>query len=77
MNQEIKSASPTSEDVAAHYTAAPEHLRLDSRTGKLEKKRLQDFMQRFLPPPPAVGLDVGGEPGCTLPGLQAGAIKSI
>ena len=63
MERQFESNSPTPEDVAAHYKAKPEELRLESRTGMLEKKRLQDFMQRFLPPPPSVILDVGGGPG--------------
>lgn len=63
MDQDPDSTSPTAEDVAAHYKAKPEDLRLNSRTGMLEKERLQEFMQRFLPPPPAVILDVGGGPG--------------
>jgi len=63
MEEHSESTSPTPEDVAAHYKAKPEELRLNSRTGSLEKKRLQDFMQRFLPSPPAVVLDVGGGPG--------------
>ena len=63
MEQPTPSTSPTPENVAAHYTAKPEEFLLDSRTGKLEKKRLQDFMQRILPPSPAVVLDVGGGPG--------------
>jgi ubiquinone/menaquinone biosynthesis C-methylase UbiE len=49
-------------DLAAYYAAGKEQGRL-SGWGRLELVRTQALLDRHLPPPPAVVLDVGGGPG--------------
>ena len=59
-------------EVLAHYEAAAEAGRLGTEVGRLELVRSQEIIRRFIPPPPAVVLDVGGGPGayaCWLAGL--------
>ena len=59
-------------EVLAHYEAAAEAGRLSTAVGRLELVRSQEIIGRFIPPPPAVVLDVGGGPGayaCWLAGL--------
>jgi len=52
------------EDWVAHYEAADEQGRLTAvASGRLEFIRTQELLARFLPPPPAVILDVGGAAG--------------
>lgn len=54
----------SAQDWIAHYEAAEEHARLTARpTGRLEFIRTQELLARFLPPAPAVVLDVGGAAG--------------
>jgi SAM-dependent methyltransferase len=50
-------------DVVAHYEAVAEQSRLSADTGRLEFARTCEVIARFLPPAPAVVLDVGGGPG--------------
>lgn len=50
-------------EIAAHYAAGVEAARLSSGTGLLEMARTRELLTRYLPPPPAVILDVGGGPG--------------
>jgi SAM-dependent methyltransferase len=50
------------EDITAYYGRGEEQHRL-SGWGRLEFVRTQELLERFLPPPPAVVLDVGGGPG--------------
>lgn len=57
------SHSPTPEDIAAHYASGYEADRLQARAGQLERERTRELLARFLPPPPATILDVGGGPG--------------
>jgi ubiquinone/menaquinone biosynthesis C-methylase UbiE len=51
------------EPIAEHYASGYEEDRLNAGSGKLERHRTQEFLTRFLPPAPAVILDVGGGPG--------------
>lgn len=50
-------------DIAEHYNEGREQNRLSSGAGQLELFRTQELLQRFLPPSPAVILDVGGGAG--------------
>lgn len=51
-------------EILAHYGEAfSERDRLAGGDGLLEKLRTQALLERYLPPPPAVVLDVGGGPG--------------
>jgi len=55
--------SPTSEAIAAHYASGYEADRLQRGAGRLDRERSRELLGRFLPPAPAVILDVGGGPG--------------
>lgn len=46
-----------------HYAEGAEEQRLATGVGQLELVRTQEILRRFLPPSPAVILDVGGGPG--------------
>jgi SAM-dependent methyltransferase len=48
--------------IQAHYALGVERPRLE-RDSSLELLRSQELLERFLPPPPASVLDVGGGPG--------------
>ena len=50
-------------EVLAYYEARRERDRLSAGGGRLEWARTWDLLERHLPPPPAVVLDVGGGPG--------------
>jgi ubiquinone/menaquinone biosynthesis C-methylase UbiE len=50
-------------EMIAHYQTADEAGRLSSGVHQLELARTQEILERYLPPPPAVVLDVGGGPG--------------
>ncbi len=63
MSRAKDSASPTPKEVAAYYASGNEADRLQSRTGRLDGERSRELLTRFLPPPPARILDVGGGPG--------------
>lgn len=59
-------------DIAAHYAQGVERARL-STSSRLEVERTWVLLQRFLPAPPAVVLDVGGAEGAyALPLARAG-----
>ncbi len=49
-------------DIAAHYSQGVERDRVTT-WGRLEAERTRALLARFLPPPPAVVLDVGGAEG--------------
>jgi ubiquinone/menaquinone biosynthesis C-methylase UbiE len=49
--------------IVSHYASGYEAARLDSGSGKLERERSHELILRFLPPPPATILDVGGGAG--------------
>jgi ubiquinone/menaquinone biosynthesis C-methylase UbiE len=59
MNDSNRSQEPISE----FYEVYPEAERLSSPAGQLEFERTKDILTRYLPPPPAVVLDVGGGSG--------------
>lgn len=50
-------------EVTAHYEVSDEAGRLLHISGQLERVRTQEILMRYLPPPPAVVLDVGGGAG--------------
>lgn len=50
-------------EVLAFYNAFDEDGRLEAGSGPLELVRTQEILSRFLPPPPAAILDVGGGTG--------------
>lgn len=50
-------------DVEKHYASGYEDERLKSGSGKLELARVRELMDRYLPPPPALVLDIGGGTG--------------
>ena len=49
-------------EILTHYENSNEAQRLSSGVGQLEWVRTQELVKRYLPPAPAVILDVGG--GC-------------
>ncbi len=49
--------------IVSFYTAADEKGRLASGTGPFEFARTKEILKRYLPPPPAVIIDVGGAAG--------------
>ena len=51
------------EDIISHYAQIQEEERLLTGSGALEYARSQELIDRYLPPLPAVILDVGGGPG--------------
>jgi ubiquinone/menaquinone biosynthesis C-methylase UbiE len=51
------------DDCLEHYGAGVEEGRVDRGTSSLEFERTKELLDRFLPPPPASVLDVGGGPG--------------
>jgi hypothetical protein len=71
------SESPTPEDVARHYASGYEANRLVSGTGRLDVERSRELLTRFLPPPPARILDVGGGPGGYSLWLRSAAMRFI
>jgi len=52
-----------SDEIAGHYAAGQEAARLARGQGELERIRTQAILDRFLPPPPALVVDVGGAAG--------------
>lgn len=50
-------------DIVEHYTEGHEQDRLAQGAGRLEALRTQELLQRWLPPAPAVVLDIGGAAG--------------
>jgi ubiquinone/menaquinone biosynthesis C-methylase UbiE len=57
-------------DIEAHYSQGVERDRLTT-WGRLEAERTRDLLARFLPPPPAVVLDIGGAEGAYALGLAS------
>lgn len=51
------------EQIASYYALGLERDRLANGAGALEFARTQSLLERFLPPAPAVIVDVGGGPG--------------
>lgn len=50
-------------EILGYYNLAQEEMRLYKGEGQLERTRTQEILNRFLPPPPATLLDVGGGAG--------------
>ncbi len=63
MARDKDSQSPKPEEVAEHYASGYEADRLQKGTGNLDRERSREILKRFLPPAPAIILDVGGGPG--------------
>jgi SAM-dependent methyltransferase len=53
----------TTNEILQYYARGGEQVRLDNGQGRLEFLRTQELLRRYLPPPPASILDVGGGPG--------------
>lgn len=53
----------TPDEITEYYSRGEEQTRLEKAQGQLEALRTQELLTRFLPPPPADILDVGGGPG--------------
>ena len=51
------------DEILAHYEMVDEANRLERTDRQIEKVRTQELLYRFLPPPPAVIIDVGGGAG--------------
>jgi ubiquinone/menaquinone biosynthesis C-methylase UbiE len=51
------------EALLGHYGSGYEQERLGQGTSRIEFARTKELLQRFLPPPPAAVLDIGGGPG--------------
>jgi SAM-dependent methyltransferase len=54
---------PLPPEIARHYADGQEAGRLGKGHNQIELARTQALLRRWLPPPPAVVLDVGGGPG--------------
>lgn len=65
--------SPIAREVASYYEQGREADRLLAERGELERLRTQSILARYLPPPPAKIVDVGGAAGVyAFPLAQAG-----
>src|SRR5262245_30930718 len=51
------------EEIARYYQEVPEEGRLAEGPSQLEFARTKDVILRYLPPPPATVLDIGGAAG--------------
>ncbi len=63
MSNSAESPSPLSPEARRYYERDEEQHRLSRDEGQLELVRTQELLLRYLPPAPAVVLDVGGGPG--------------
>lgn len=59
----MESDRPIDDDIRAHYAEGRERDRLLAGGDHLELVRTRELLRRFLPPPPAALLDVGGGAG--------------
>jgi ubiquinone/menaquinone biosynthesis C-methylase UbiE len=57
------SARMADPDIARYYELSDEHRRLRNAFGQLEFQRSMELLLRYLPPPPARVLDIGGGTG--------------
>jgi protein-L-isoaspartate O-methyltransferase len=62
MESRKEAVTPPAE-VQAHYATFPEESRLSFGPDRLEFERTKEILSRFLPPPPARIVDVGGAAG--------------
>lgn len=63
MSDPFESHSSLPPEFFEHYASGYEAGRLQSGTSQIELARTQELVTRYVPPPPAVILDVGGGPG--------------
>src|SRR5438045_1284060 len=64
MTESLKGVGALPGEAMLHYTEVfDESQRLVRGTGRLELARSQELLLRYLPPPPATVLDVGGGAG--------------
>ena len=63
MGRNAASKSPKPDKVTDHYASGYEAERLQIGQGVIERERTRELLRRFLPPVPAVVLDIGGGPG--------------
>ena len=63
MTDSSERSSSVSPEIVTHYESSNEAERLLNSFGQLELARTQAIIQRYLPPPPAVIMDVGGGAG--------------
>jgi len=55
--------SPKPEEITEYYAPGFEARRLQRGFGRLDRERTRELLRRYLPPPPARLLDLGGGPG--------------
>ena len=65
------------QEMFSHYNAIDEANRLSGVHGELELLRTRELLERYLGPPPAVVLDVGGGAGIHAFGLLLKGMKFI
>ena len=63
MSDKSNLQNPLLNDVLAHYESGLQAEPLSKRPNPIELVRTQELLSRYLPPPPAVILDVGGGSG--------------
>ena len=63
MDEQIPKNSNLSNEILSYYERGEEDQRLLTGFNQLEMARTQELLERFLPPPPAAVLDVGGGSG--------------
>ncbi len=63
MSNSSESQKALAEALSDHYESGYEGERLTGGSGRLELARTREIIERFLPSPPAVVVDVGGGPG--------------
>jgi len=49
--------------IVEYYDRTPEESRLEQGAFRLEQERTRELLDRFMPPPPAAVVDVGGAAG--------------
>ncbi|MCJ7658452.1 MAG: class I SAM-dependent methyltransferase [Anaerolineales bacterium] len=63
MDEQIPKNSNLSNEILSYYERGEEDQRLLTGFNQLEMVRTEELLERFLPPPPAAVLDVGGGSG--------------
>ena len=67
---------PVDPSLHEHYALGKEHDRLAEARGILEFERTKEIVLRYLPAPPSVIADIGGDPGamrCGWPSVATGS----